>query len=1033
MPTSSTSSPLQRIQDLLPDIERDVVVDRIPFTATFAWSEDEVPFGEHRSLDYHPIHEGDRWLKPGARVWFHLSGTVPGKWAGRTVAAKLDVGGEGLVLDSRGHPLQGITDRSVFDTSFFRDTVRLYVDCDGGEKVELWIEAGASGFFGETFEPNPPPGTTPARNSRLGIAHSLQLVCIDRDADGLLQDFRVLLGLARGLPPESAQRARLLSALNDAADIYAGERSHILQARERLAPELKRPADSAAATAIAIGHAHLDTAWLWTYAETRRKVHRTFVTQMRLLAEYPEYVFGASQPQQYAWLIDRDPALFEQIKEAVRDGRWEMLGATWVETDCNLPSGESLVRQLLHGKNFMRDVFGVDVRVLWLPDCFGFPASLPQIMLRAGVDTFLTQKLSWNQVNRFPYSSFRWSGIDGSTVLAHFPPEENYCSTFDSDGMIKAENSYKEKNILGEFIVPFGAGDGGGGPREDYLERALRLQNLEGSPRVQFGRVDAFFERLNQHAQELPLWGGELYLEAHRGTLTSQARIKQYNRRLEFLLAEVENLWSLLPLASYPRDKLDNMWKRLLLNQFHDVLPGSSIGAVYEDVLDDYRKLQDEAESLIGQAAKYYMQPDEQAFTFFNPNPFEFTGLVPLPDDIHGLSTELEAREPVTIEDTAEGTVAEIAIPAHSFVTVRKTGPRETATGRSPAPANPLILENEFARFEFDKKGRLLNGEDYRHRGAFLADGSCANTLTLYDDLPHEWDAWEIDPSYREAIIERLAAHRWERTHTGRLRNTLRFHYAFGNSTFVQSVTLDSTRPLLVFDTEVEWHEDHRMLRAAFPTNVQTDRAACDIQFGFLYRSTVPSTTWEQAKFEVAAHKYVDLSDGQRGVALINDGRYGHSIHGNTLDLNLLRSPRYPDPSCDRGSHHFRYAIYTHAGSVEDSDLVAVATVFNNPPRLFAGLRLNQASTPVWLESSGIALETMKAAEKEDCRILRMVEYRGKKSVGRLRTDRPARIAFTNLMEWETGEIQEVGDGFDLELKPFEIRTCKLWMDDNDA
>ncbi|MFH0882630.1 MAG: glycoside hydrolase family 38 C-terminal domain-containing protein [bacterium] len=1019
----------KRIQRLLARLEQTIVIDHFLLNSSLALTHTEIPFSQRTSLEYHPVSEGENWHQPQTWGWFHTTGEVPEDWAGSTVAAKLEIGGEGLVRDSRGQALQGITDRSVFDSAFFRDTVRLFDRCDGGEEIDLWIEAGISGFFGETFRPNPVPGIPLESEPPLGIVRSLRLVRLDTEAEQLLLDVRALFGIYRGLPADSERRKRLLDALNEAADLYAGEHDRIEKARERLVPELDRPAEHSSSIAVAIGHAHLDTAWLWTYAETERKVHRTFATQMRLIDRYPGYIFGASQPQHYAWLSDRDPELFERIRGAVREHRWEPLGAMWIEADCNMPSGESLVRQILHGKNYFRDEYDREVHVLWLPDAFGFPAALPQIMRRSGITSFLTQKLSWNQVNPFPHTTFRWRGIDGSVVLAHFPPEHNYCSTLDADAMIRAENNFTEKGTLEEFIVPFGAGDGGGGPREDSIELARRLHNTEGAPRVRFGSVEDFFDRLHRHEGELPEWDGELYLEAHRGTLTSQARIKQFNRRLEFLLAEVETMFSFLPLDRYPRSDLDGMWKRLLLHQFHDVLPGSSIGAVYEDVRRDYKNLRKEAESLIKRAATSMMKPDENAVSFFNPCSFNFAGVVSLPERLQERHLVTDDGDSVLTEEAPNGTIARVAIPAHGFTTLIDNGLQKGRKKTSLASDDPLVLENDHARFVFNEKGQLISGQDLVNGKFLLAENSVGNLLTLYEDLPNDWDAWDIDVFYKEAVIEHPAANQWEREHSGSLRNMLRFHYTFGNSTLIQTVSLDHDSSLLVFDTLVDWHENHRMLRTAFATSVFADKTVCDIQYGYFERPTARNTAIEQAQFEVAAHKYVDLSDGRFGVALINDGRYGHSIHENTLDLNLLRSPRYPDPGCDRGEHHFRYALYPHPGTVQDSDLVAVASCFNNPPRLFERLRPVQPLLPVRVKSAGISLEAVKAAEKEECLVLRLVEYRGRKSKGRLILNVPARIALTDLMEWETGEIQEVNGEFEMELEPFEIRTYKVWMD----
>ena len=1020
----------KRILRLLQRLEQALVIEYVPFNSSVALSSRELSFPERKSLNYRAVNEGEMWGEPGRVGWFHLRGKIPVDWVGSTVVAKLDVGGEGLVWSSDGRALQGITDHSVFDSAFYRDVVPLFDPCDGGEEIELWIEAGTSGFFGVTSEPNPPPGLPAKGEPITGIVNALRLGRYDREAEEFGLDLRALYGLYRGLPPESDRRESLLEALNGAANLYAGQRDRIKSARERLATVLSKTQSSSSPVAVAVGHAHLDTAWLWTYGESKRKIHRTFATQVDLIDRHPEYIFCASQPQHYAWLAERDPNLFARVADAIREQRWEPLGAMWVEADCNVPSGESLIRQILLGKNYIRDEFGIDVRLLWLPDVFGYPATLPQIMLRSGITSFLTQKLSWNQVNPFPYTTFRWKGIDGSEVLTHFPPEHNYCSTLDADAMIRAERNFAERDILDEFIVPFGAGDGGGGPRADSIQLAKRLENLDGVPRVRFGAAQAFFDKLETLRASLPEWSGELYLEMHRGTLTSQALVKKMNRLLEALFSEIETLFSMLPLNNYPRTELDAMWKRLLLHQFHDVLPGSSIGAVYDEVHADHEKLYAEAEALVHRAASVLMASEVNAVSFFNPSGFEFAGVVELPGNQDVAELNL-INVALPVQQTPIGTLTHLTIPAHGFATITMKRGGSRKSGDSSIP-NPLVLENDLVLYEFDKRGRMISGTDLASGRKLLADGHDGNLLTLYEDLPNEWDAWDIDLFYRDSVIENLNAERWERVQSGPLRNTLAFHYVFGQSTLTQEIILDLGSRLLTFETMVDWHENHKMLRVAFPTNIDTDKAACGIQYGYIERSTGRNTSVEQAMFEVAAHKYVDLSDGQFGVALVDDGKYGHNIQDNILDLNLLRSPTYPDPHCDRGKHQFRYGFFPHEGSARNSEVVAVAECFNNPPRRFEGAAPKQPLPFIHVSGEGVYLAVVKAAEKEECLIARLVEYRGTGSVARLVFDRPGRIALTNLMEWDTGKIHDVDREMDIKLGPFEIRTYKIWMDDVD-
>lgn len=1001
---------------------------------------------------WRPITEGETWGQAWETGWFRLRGTVPAAWTNRSVVAHLDIGSEGLVLRPDGTLLQGITTGSIWEPTFKRVFVPLFDACRGGESVELLIEATAASLFGIFTEPDPPPTATDRHGHYDAQVRRLRLAVFDLDAWGLRLDLRMLLGLITRLPEKSVRRARLVHAGNAAADLFAGGPSRARACRARLSGELYRPADSSAPRATAVGHAHIDTAWLWPIEEGVRKCARTFATQVGLLRRYPEYVFGASQAQHYAFIKERHPALHEEIRRLVSEGRWEVQGGMWVEADCNLIDGESMVRQILHGKLFFREEFGVEVDNLWLPDVFGYSAALPQILRRSGIDSFLTQKLSWNQWNNFPHTTFVWRGIDGSEVTAHFPPENTYNSPLDSAALIPGGENFRERGYLDEFLTLFGVGDGGGGPNEEHLECGRRGRDLEGMPRVTFGRASDFFARLRERRAELPVWSGELYLELHRGTLTSQADVKRGNRQLEQDLRAAEILWSLRPLAEYPAAEFDSLWKLLLLHQFHDILPGSSIRRTYERTRRDHAAGLERCGRLIREAVPGEdragdAQAESNAITLFHPHDARFLGPVELPGFLQGgpaqeglpvTGTDGEAVR-AQVEDGL--LVVEASIPPLGFAVLKRSAlpAHDSAHGQPNIPvpclwlpvqagSGPLLLENARVRYEFTEDGRLLRAVDLEIGRAILCPEDEGNRLTLFEDRPNDWDAWDVDVFYAKARAEEARGERvfrLERRDGGDppVRRGLRFDLRIGDSRMRQTLFLGDGSKRLDFVTHVDWRERHRMLRTAFTVNVRAEQATYEIQYGHLRRPTHENTSWDQARFEVPAHRWVDLAEHGFGVALLNDGKYGHRVLDRTLELNLLRAPAYPDPDCDRGQHAFTYSFLPHGGSL--AEVRAEAAALNRPPLLLPGSAGSEF--PLALEGEGLSLAVLKRAEREDCRILRLVETLGRTSHGRLIVRPPGgTLVVTDLLESdEIGPVHRTGESLDLTLGPFEIRTYK--------
>ncbi len=999
-----------------------ILAETAPLEAVYACTAEPVPFAERLKLEYKPIRPGEVWGHFWESGWFRLNGTVPSSWRGKPLVAHLDLGGEALVFRPDGFIMQGVTNGSVFDTEFGRDIVRLSDSCAGGEKIELWVEGAANALFGMFCDLDPGPQSTNRYGYYDAKANSLKLAVFDTEMWQLTLDLKVLIGLIKTLPEASVRRARIIRAACEAINAYAKSNGDAAACRALLKKELTKPAEASSLSVLAVGHAHIDTAWLWPVRESIRKCARTFSTQLDLIDRYPDYVFGASQAQHYAFVKQYYPGLYDRIKAAVKAGRWEIQGGMWVEADCNVTSGESLVRQILHGKNFFRDEFGVDVDNLWLPDVFGYSAALPQILQKSGIRYFLTQKLSWSQFNDFPHHTFHWEGIDGTRVLTHFPPEDTYNSQLWPESLVPAQARFHERDYIDEFISLFGVGDGGGGPKAEHIEIGRRQANLEGAPRVRFGTAKEFFHNLDQHKDKLPTWVGELYLELHRGTLTTQAFVKWANRRFEQKLRVVEMLWSCLPYDKYPQSEIDSVWKLLLLNQFHDIIPGSSISQVYRLARTQYLAELKKCDELVLRAAGQMFKREADAVTLFNPHHHPYVEPVRLPDAWQGSSVIGQAGRPLPCQNESGQVVALVDIPPYSFVTLRKGAPVAT-----PHEQPSLVLENDRVRYEFSDQGTLLCCFDKDAQIEIVAPDKPGNLLTLYDDHPNDWDAWDVDAFYRETPIENARITSVEYLSAGEVRQGVKFSFAIGQSTIEQRVYLGAKSKRLDFETTVDWREKHRMLRVAFPVTVRAEQATFDIQYGYLKRATHENTSWEKAKFEVPAHRYADLSIADHGVALLNDSKYGYKVENGLLDLNLLRSPNYPDPDADQGEHHFVYSLLPHTGDLIHSDVMAEAAKVNQPVVIVDGYAAESNTTPVRLTGHGLSMEVLKKAERESCWIVRVVETLGCTSHGTIDIAiNGATLQETDLMEWTDGTTTPVTGPMALVLRPFEIRTYRI-------
>jgi alpha-mannosidase len=983
-------------------------------------------YEERLKDDYNQIKVGQSWGKNWQRAWFNLTGKVPPSWQGREVIAHLNLGGEGLYFNENGLPVTALSLRTLWPIAEFqRDRIPLLNPAKGNEIIDLWLEVSAAQLVGVELENdrgNIVPKSYGRYKAKIEFA---DLAIFRRDLWELYLDTYVLFTQMKGLPEQSIRRARCLLSINKVIDQFTGDSKSTDHLRQILKPLLTAKSGQSDLKTLAVGHAHLDTAWLWPLEETIRKCARTFAAQISLIEKYPDYIFGASQPQHYAFIKKYYPKLYQKVRDCVKKDRIEPQGGMWIEADCNLINGESMIRQIIHGKNFFREEFGVEVRNLWLPDVFGYSPAMPQILRKSGIDYFITQKLSWNQFNRFPHHTFTWRGIDGTEIITHFPPEDDYNSELNPESLIKARDNFKEGAYLDEFLTLFGIGDGGSGPNEEIIESGKRQFDMEGSPRIRFGHAQDMLDRLNVEQEKLPVWVGELYFELHRGTLTTQAFSKKMNRFLELKLRELEILFSLLPLGNYPSEQFDTIWKKVLLYQFHDILPGSSITPVYEDSHRVYKELVQETDSLIQKVGALLVNKDENKLTLFNTLSFKYTRPICVPGGLSNNHVKSANGDIIPIQCENDNLIIQLDIPPLSAVTLYKAKKIQT-TVRSEIDKK-YILENELIRYEFEEDGTISRIFDKETVQEVLTEKGKGNLFGYYEDRPNDWDAWDIDIFYEKQLIAhpKLIKRKW--LVDGPVRQGFIQELEVGNSKISQRIYLAFNSKRIDFDTRVDWKEDHKMLRVSFEVNIHSDTASYEIQYGHVRRNTHRNTSWDMAKFEVVGHRFADLSDKKYGVALLNDCKYGYKIHDNIIDLNLLRSPTLPDPKADRGEHSFTYSLLPHTGEMIDSDVLSEAAQLNQPPAIFQGELQNEIEFPVTISPEHVVLEVLKKAEREEALIVRIYEPFGKTVDVNLGISADiVEIHETSLMESSEKKLEINKGMIPLTFTPFKIKTLKF-------
>jgi alpha-mannosidase len=1071
-----TALTLTRIGQLAPRIKALFYPEREPLRVEVAGPVGRISRAEALSLDYRPAQMGMTLEPYGSTFWFRLAGAVPPAWTGQRVDLLWASHSE-ATLWRDGQPVQGLNFEPV-STTCLRPDAKLWSSAPagariGGDGVVLEVEVACNQLNGYNWRQTPG-----YRNRSPFVLEQAELARFDPEAWELYFDYLVLADLVKRMDPAATTPwgGHLLSELNTVANqLKVEDRSTWAEPRERLKRLLAHRNGTFQHEISAVGHGHIDTAWLWTLAEARRKCVRTFTSALAYAEDYPEYRFVCSQAQHYAWIQEEHPALFERIRAAVRAGTWVVTGGTWVEPDCNLPSGESLVRQFLHGQRYFEREFGQRCTVFWNPDVFGYSGALPQIMRGAGIEFFLTQKLSWNQFNKPLHHNFYWEGIDGSRVLTHFPPGDSYNAMWNGKGfplldVLHSSENFKDHDRTRESLLVFGYGDGGGGPTREMLEALRRVRDLQAVPRVEQRTPEAFFHRLQADLRDAPSVVGELYFEYHRGTYTSQAAMKRCNRKAELLLREVEILASAAhcgasqPTWSYPQAELNRLWRILLLNQFHDIIPGSSIHEVYVEAAADFTDLFASAErlkaealaacaALIGKnehrASQVALASATQSFGYraegetprdkptwtaeptsdsanrrlvFNPCAWERRSLIDLPTD--------SGSAPVLVRSAGMG------ISAFESLSWEGVPSTITALPDQDGEEGDFALENGQLRAVFTKGGLLVSLVDKVNRGRpIVTPEAPANRFVIFEDRPHDYDAWEVDASHLETRAPLPDA--TEVTTFGDangLRAGLEFTYRFGSSTLVERVSLQAHDRLLRCDCVVEWRERHRFLKVEFPVRLRSPEASFEIQFGYVKRPTHFNSLHDIARFESCAHKWFDLSQPDYGVAVLSESKYGCAVHGSVLRLSLLRAPTYPDPEADQGEHRFSFALYPHTGDVVAGEVVRRAWEFNAPLTVQtapapASLPGNERAEQPWFEvdSTHLILDTVKKAENSGALIVRLYEAHGTAGEAALTSSLPfSRCVRVNLLEDEAEALAPSTGGFSFSFRPFEVISFKL-------
>lgn len=983
-----------------------------------------------------PFANGGEW--GGAERWwdFRFTANAPEGFTGKQLFLEVTTGCEGG-WDATNPQFEVFVDgelRQAIDTN--HTTVLLGEGMEAARSYSIYLKGYCQ--------------TEAGQRARLSVSTAEVASSVQQ----LYYDVRVPLEAAALLPRDSRPRLMALAAMSDAMNCLDLRDPHseafyasVDEARQCMQREYyeKLCDNEPEVIANCVGHTHIDVAWLWDLEQTRHKAVRSFSTVLELMRRYPEYKFMSSQPVLYKLVKEDAPQIYEQIKQRIREGRWECEGGMWLEADCNLAGGEALVRQLLHGKEFFRKEFGVDNRILWLPDVFGYSAALPQILKKSGIDYFMTTKLSWSEYNKTPYDTFKWKGMDGSEVLTHFIPTRDllgdqhhslsHYTTYNGDitpmQIAGGWNRFQQKGLDNQFLVSYGFGDGGGGPTDKMLEYQRRMEHqMPGMPKTRQSTARQFFEELDERVsgdRRLPKWSGELYLEYHRGTYTAVAKNKRNNRKIEIELRETE-LWCSLAARlghEYPEKVLHDIWECALTLQFHDILPGSSIKKVYDDSDKIYAgcfaKLRELKEAALA-AISAQAAGDVVAFNSLSERRDDVLWL-DAPDGVTALR-DAEGNE-YPVQRTLRGCCAAVrgipAMGAKSFDFVRGEASGEVMD------VTECGFDTPFFRGEFDEAGRIASLTDKRN-GREVAKAPL-NRIVCYENKPHNYDAWDINIYYSEHSWDVDDLRSFKVIANGPVLAIVRAEYAYQHSTIAQDIIIYKTLPRIDFNTDVDWKEKQYMLKAHFPVDVFYNAATYDVQYGNVTRATHKNTSWDVARFEACHHKWMDVSEAGYGVSVLNDCKYGCSVDENSMALTLLKSSTHPDPDADQCMHRFTYSLMPHVGTWREGGTVREAYSLNMPLTAHAAGNgdLYATGDEFAIAEPGVMVEAVKQQLDGNGTIVRMYEYNGARTEATLHLGKAAAHAYlTDLMENVERELPIVDGGIKLTFKPYEILTVLL-------
>jgi alpha-mannosidase len=976
-----------------------------------------------RAGNFKPMPVGTPWGGKWEYGWFKGEVVVPAEAAGMRLAVQLRANGR---QDSWavGESLVWINGKVMGSVGWGHREMTLTESAKPGERFELLLEAyaGHGRIFvgngpvphGSESIPEPPPAQVTVGESTFGIWRE--------ELYQLAVDFTTLRELRDHLDEYSLRVAEIDQGLMDVTQIFDIELPEpemletVRQARLRLKPLMECTNGSTMPTLHAFGHAHLDIAWLWPWQESERKMARTAINQLALAEEYPNYRFLQSQTHLYWMLKNRYPELYERFKAAIKTGHVIADGAMWVEADTNLSGGEALIRQVMYGRQYFRDELGVDSRVLWLPDVFGYSGAVPQILVGCGCNGFATQKITWayNGGDPFPYTTFWWEGIDGSAIPAHIYTDYN--SRTNPNSIFDRWNTRQQANGIKSMMLSFGWGDGGGGPTRDHLEYLKRMENLEGLPRIKMSSPAEFFEEASHQGLPKERYVGELYFQAHRGTYTSQAKTKKGNRQSEFWLREAE-LWGVAARALTGYDfgpkTLEDPWRRLMLNQFHDILPGSSINRVYVEAEAEYANVIQQATTKVNEALSQFVDAAPGA-SGTTPAPVGSTAAVTV---FNSLSWKRKA-----IVELA-GKHVEVNVPACGWTTVQ---PGAAAPAGEGVKVTARSLENELIKATFNDRGELSSLLDKETGRELMA--APGNSFRLYKDVPTMWDAWDIDSMAEQEPVKIDEPVTLEALPGSPLVGEIRLSRKLSHSSLTQIIRLRTGSRRIDFETTVEWQETHKLLKVAFPVDIHAEEAIHEIQFGHLRRPNHRSRPYDADRFEVCNQKWSALAEENRGVAVLNDSKYGLSVHGKSINLTLLKSATAPDMTADKGTQTFTYALYAWNGSLAESNVVREAYELNIPVRVVPGAAGEMSL--FGLDAANVIIEAVKPAEdgSKDI-ILRLYEAKRMATRCTLNTALSVKAASqTNMLEEKQANLSLQNGKIALDFRPFEIKTIRLSM-----